>query len=127
MKKTFTLQAPGKADARVVESIKHDVRKYVKRERRKTLPEGFDLWEFTCKVGPTAAATESQQLNEVGAAIDRVVIAGGSSVYLEITAVPAHRIPYVITPVVANPSPVPESIPTSALPLIAAAESPQSS
>ncbi len=127
MKKTFSLRSPGKADARVVESIKHDVRKYVKRERRKTLPVGFDLWEFNCKVGPNTATAATQLLNEMGAAIDLVVNAGGHEVYLEITAVPAHRIPHMIAPVVADQSSLPESAPTPATPPPTEMESPQSS
>ena len=127
MKKTFSLHAPGKADARVVESIKHDVRKYVKRERRKTLPEGFDLWEFACRVGASAATAETQLLNEMGAAIDLVVTAGASEVYLEITAVPAHRIPYVIAPVVTNQTSLPAASPAPAAPASPALAETQSS
>ena len=127
MKKTFSLQAPGKADARVIESIKHDVRKYVRRERRKTLPEGFDLWEFACRVGASAATAETQLLNEMGAAIDLVVTAGASEVYLEITAVPAHRIPYVIAPVVTNQTSRPAASPAPAAPASPALAETQSS
>ena len=101
MKKTFPLHAPGKADQRVVEGIKHDVRKYVKRERAKTLPEGFDLWEFHCKVGDCVAAAAVQPLNDVGSAIDAVVAAGATAVYIEILAAAGHRIPRVATPPVA--------------------------
>ena len=60
MKKTFPFKVPGIADPRVIESIKNDARKYVKRERRKTLPEGFDLWDFNCKVGPDSASAASR-------------------------------------------------------------------
>ena len=120
MKKTFPLHAPGKADQRVVEAIKHDVRKYVKRERGKTLPEGFDLWEFACKVGATGTTAETTPLNDVGAAIDVVVSAGGAEVYVEILAVAGHRIPRVAAPlgaasdptaVIASPVPDPASSP----------------
>src|SRR4051812_5424644 len=92
MKKTFPLHAPGKADARVLEAIKHDVRKYVKRERRKPLPEGFALWDFACRVGGTPDAAETKSLVELGAAIDAVAQVGGPAVYVEILAVPAHRV-----------------------------------
>ena len=46
MKKTFPLHVPGKEDPRVVEAIKVTLTKYVKRERRKKLPEGVDFWDF---------------------------------------------------------------------------------
>lgn len=93
MKKTFPLHVPGKADARVVEGIKHDVRKYVQRERRKVLPAGFDQWDFACKVGATAAAAEGKDLSSVASAIDAVVQTGADSVYVELVAAAAHRAP----------------------------------
>lgn len=93
MKKTFPLQAPGLVAARVVEAIKHDVRKYVKRERGKKLPEGFEVWDFNCKVGPSAVAAEAKPLNDVAPAIDDVAKQGSPGVYVEIIAVPGHRAP----------------------------------
>ena len=92
MKKVFLLTAPGKADARVLESIKHEVRKYVKRERRKPAPADFDQWDFACKVGAAQSMAESQSLRDIGKAIDAVAAAGAESVYLEITAIPARRL-----------------------------------
>ena len=91
MKKTFQLKEPGKDDARVVEAVKNEVRKYVKRERRKTLPEGFTLWDFNCKVGPDSATAEVTPLDDVTGAIDAVVKAGGVAVYVEILAAAGHR------------------------------------
>ncbi len=91
MKKTFPLQQPDQADARVIEAVKHDIRKYVKRERRKTLPEGFDQWDFACRVGVDASAAEPKPLKEVPAAIDQVAAGGATSVYVEILAAAGHR------------------------------------
>jgi len=53
MKKTFQLQVEGKHPDRLLEAIKHDIRKYLKRERRRDLPEGADFWDFDCKFGLT--------------------------------------------------------------------------
>lgn len=91
MKKTFPLQATGKDDARVRDKIRHEVNKYVRRERQKDLPVGFAQWAFDCRVGPTAAAAEVRSLKDVGAAIDAVATAGATEVYIEIVAAPAHR------------------------------------
>lgn len=92
MKKTFPLHVPGKADPRVIDAIKHDVRKYVKRERGKTLPEGFTVWQFDCRVGPAADAAESVELDRIGVAIDAVAAAGESPhVYVEILARAGNR------------------------------------
>ena len=91
MKKVFPLQEPGKVDQRVVESVKHEVRKYVKRERRKDLPEGFDRWTFKCKAGPDRATAAACTLDDLGARIDAVASAGGAEVYIEILAEPGLR------------------------------------
>jgi hypothetical protein len=91
MKKTFPLQAPGKDDARVRDKIRQEINKYVRRERKKTLPEGFDLWAMNCRVGASAEAAEALPLKEVGGAIDRIALTGATGVYVEIIAVAGHR------------------------------------
>lgn len=91
MKKVFPLQVPGKVDARVVESVKSDVRKYVKRERRKDVPEGFTAWNFICKVGADAATATACELPDISRRIDAVANEGGKHVYVEVLAQPAHR------------------------------------
>jgi hypothetical protein len=93
MKKVFPLRVPGKADARVIEAVKHDVRKYVKRERRKTLPEGFGEWDFDCRVGASAAVATPTTLKEIGAAIDAVTATESTEVFIEILARATHRPP----------------------------------
>jgi len=93
MKKIFPLTAPGKADQRVVESVKSDIRKYVKRERRKSLPDGFTQWDFACKTGPNRDSAADCKLADIGAGVDAVVSAGGKEVYVEIVAAPGHRNP----------------------------------
>lgn len=91
MKKTFPLEVAGLKAPRVVAAIKHDVRKYVKRERRKTLPEGVDFWDFDCKVGQSADTAETQHVEAVVPAIDAAAAAGWSEVFIEILAKPGHR------------------------------------
>ena len=103
MKKQFPLHASNKAVERVLDSIKHDVRKYVKRERNKSLPEGFNTWEFDCRVGLDAPSAEARALPDVGSAIDAVAATGAESVYVEVVARPGHRTPQARTP--ATPAP----------------------
>ncbi|HEX2861360.1 MAG TPA: DUF6172 family protein [Lacunisphaera sp.] len=91
MKKYFSLQTPGKDDARVRDKIRHEVNKYVRRSRRKEIPEGFGQWDFTCKVGANSDTAGHRPLKEVGAAIDEVAATGATAVYVEIEAVPAQR------------------------------------
>jgi hypothetical protein len=92
MKKSFPLQAAGKDDARVRDKVRHEVNKYVRRCRRKEVPEGFAQWDFACKVGASAESAENKPLKDVATAIDAVAAAGATVVYLEIEAVPAQRI-----------------------------------
>jgi hypothetical protein len=91
MKKTFPLQAAGKDDARVRDKIRHEVNKYVRRCRKKEVPEGFAQWEFVCRVGASAETATDKPLKEVATAIDEVAAAGATGVYLEIVALPAQR------------------------------------
>jgi hypothetical protein len=91
MKKTFPLTVPGHQPPRVVEAIKNDVRKYVKRERRKALPDGVDFWDFRCKVGQGETEPEPKHVEEIIAAIDQAAASQCASVYIEILATPGHR------------------------------------
>ncbi len=91
MKKIFPLEVPGHQPPRVIEAIKNDVRKYVKRERRKALPEGVDFWDFDCKVGLGEAAPEVKHVEEIIPAIDQAAEKQCGVVYIEIIAKPGHR------------------------------------
>lgn len=91
MKKTFELSHPKLKPARLVESIKHDVKKYIKRERNKTLPEGADFWDFDCQFGNTADEAEVIHLSDISKSIDAQVEAGAAAFYLQILAKPAER------------------------------------
>lgn len=90
MKKVFKLHIEGKNSDRVMEAIKHEVRKYVKRERAKTLPAGVDFWTFDCKFGVTAEVAEVLHVGEITKKMDEVALVGGDSFYVEIIA--AHGI-----------------------------------
>ena len=93
MKKTFKLHIEGKNPDRVLEAIKHDVRKYVKRERRKTLPKGVDYWAFDCKFGVTEEVAEVVRLGQITHKMDEVATAGGDSFFVEILAAHGMRKP----------------------------------
>ena len=91
MKKTFPLTSPKHQPARVVEQIKSDVRKYLRRERKKALPEGVDFWGFNCRIGLGEAEPESKHVEEIIPAIDQAAAADCGTVYIEILATPGHR------------------------------------
>jgi hypothetical protein len=92
MKKTFPLHIPGKEDPRVLDAIKLEIIKYVKRERRKTLPPEFDVWDFACKVGSESGTATPIPLIDVSKAVEAVALAGGSEVYVEIMASAGNRV-----------------------------------
>ena len=64
MKKTFELTHPKIKLERRVDAVKHDVKKYVKRERSKTLPDDTDFWDFDCKFGNTESEAKVVHLAE---------------------------------------------------------------
>ena len=86
MKKTFNLNIEGKNRDRVLEATKHEIRKYVKRQRRVPLPEGVDFWDFDCKFGTTKDNAEVVHFATITPLIDAVVSAGGDSFHLEMLA-----------------------------------------
>jgi hypothetical protein len=91
MKKTFQLQVEGKHPDRLLDAIKHEIRKYVKRERRRELPAGADYWDFDCRFGAAEATAQAAHLSTLIGLIDGVARDGGSQFYIEILARPAQR------------------------------------
>jgi len=91
MKKTIQLTHPKLQPARHVDAIKHDVKKYIKRERNKKLPSGSDYWDFDCKYGATEGDASEVHVKEINKCIDRAVEMELESFYLEILARPASR------------------------------------
>jgi hypothetical protein len=93
MRKNFPLHIDGRHPDRVLDAVKNDVRKYLKRERRRDLPEGVDFWDFDCKCGLQAADAEVVHLSALIAAIDALAKAQATSVYVEILAKHGKRTP----------------------------------
>ena len=86
MKKTFDLTHPKIKYPRRVEAVKNEVREYIKRERRKELPEDADFWDFDCKFGDTEAEAKDVHLAEIDACIADAEQRGLTSFYVEILA-----------------------------------------
>ena len=91
MKKTFQLHIDGKNPERVLDAVKHEIKKYIARERRRALPEGVDFLDFDCKFGPTAEAAEVAHLSAINGLIDALSAEGGKQFYVEVMAKPGHR------------------------------------
>jgi hypothetical protein len=91
VKKIFPLSVPNHKPPRVIESIKSDVRKYLKRERRKKLPEEIDFWDFDCRIGRDEATAVVAHVSGVIPAIDTAAKEGWENIYIEILAKAGHR------------------------------------
>ena len=65
MKKTFKMSHPKIKTPRLVEAIKHEVKKYIRRERNKTLPDDVDYWDFDCRYGADEVSSEVIHLSAI--------------------------------------------------------------
>jgi hypothetical protein len=91
MKKTFLLNVEGKHRDRVLDAVKHEIRKYVKRERRREVPAGADYWDFDCKFGLSPETAEPVHLGNLIGAVDAAAKEGADKFYAEVLAKPGHR------------------------------------
>ena len=92
MKKTFKLTNPKIKYARVVEAAKHEIRKYIKRERRKELPKGVDFWDFDCKYGDVEKDARVIHITEIAKCIDSAEKKALESFYIEVLAKSGRRV-----------------------------------
>lgn len=93
MKRTITLTHPRLQPARLVDSIKHDIRKYLRKERNKTLPPDADYWTFDCRFGPSEETAEAIYTSEINQHIDAAVAQELPEFYIEILARAANHEP----------------------------------
>tara|TARA_R110002167_G_scaffold126558_2_gene307357 strand:- start:2047 stop:2349 length:303 start_codon:yes stop_codon:yes gene_type:complete len=85
MKRTFKLEHPKIKVPRIVDSIKHDIKKFLKKERKKTLPSGTKYWGFDCKLGQTEETAVEVPLTSLTQTIDELVEKQMMTIYVEIT------------------------------------------
>lgn len=93
MRKTYPLRPEGKHPDRVLDAVKHDIRKYQKRERRRELPEGAHFWDFDCRFGADKDRAQTVHPGELIALLDALAKEGASQCYVELLAKPAVRQP----------------------------------
>ncbi len=91
MQKLYILNNPKIKLPRQFEAVKHDVKKYLKRERRKILPEGVSFWDFDCKFGKTVEDAKGIHLSDMVKSIDEAEAQKLESFYVEILVKPGHR------------------------------------
>jgi len=93
VKKTYQLRIAGKHPDRLLDASKHDIRKYIRRERRKALPPGADYWDFDTRFGSEEASAEVVSPADLLRSVDALVAAGGTQFYVEIRSKPGKRTP----------------------------------
>lgn len=91
MKKTFQLVVANKTKDRQVDSIKNEIRKYIKREKSKKLPDDCNFWNFSCKFGKTQEEANDINFVDIIKSIDKAAEENLESFYLEIIALAELR------------------------------------
>jgi hypothetical protein len=91
VKKIFQLNVEGRHPDRLLEASKHDIRKYVARQRRAALPEGVDYWDFACRFGLTEADASPVHFATLIGLIDEAGKAGQTSFFVDILGLKGYR------------------------------------
>ena len=92
MKKVFKLTQENKHPDRVLDSIKYDIRKYLKRERSKKLPKEAVFWDFDCKFGKSSTAADTITTSAIIDALDKAKEEGWEEFYIEIISKPSSKV-----------------------------------
>lgn len=91
MKKVFKLKVENKNSDRLVEKTKYEIRKYIKREKNKKLPEEVDFWKFECKFAKNEEEPQVIEFLDITKNIDEASSEGCESFYMEILSVKGYR------------------------------------
>ena len=91
MRKIFPLTQEGLHRDRVLDAVKHDIRKYIKREQRRELPDGADFLDFDCRLGASKDTAKSVHLSALTTHLDEVANTGATEAYVEILSKPGFR------------------------------------
>jgi len=91
LKKTFKLQVENKNKDRVLESIKNEIRKYIKREQSKPLPEEMNYWYFDCKFAKDSETPTEIPFTAIIKCVDDASVSNCETFYLEINSIAKHR------------------------------------
>lgn len=84
MKKNFKLAVEGKKYDRTVEAVKNEIRKYIKRQYRKPLPESADYLEFDCKFSLKEEDAKVIHFKDITDKINEAVAENADGFYIEI-------------------------------------------
>ncbi len=84
MNKSYKLIEEKRNKDRVVESIKHEIRKYIKREKNKPLPKDVDFWKLECKISKNSDKLASIEFQNLIKTIDILVLEEAEILNIEI-------------------------------------------
>lgn len=71
--------------ARVLDTVRGDVNKFIKREREKPLPAGKDFWDFECAFGKNADEMKPSHVKTLAKDIDIAADENWDSILVELT------------------------------------------
>jgi hypothetical protein len=91
VRKTYLLNIEGKNRNRLLDAAKHDIRKYVKRERSRPLPQGVDFHDFDCQFGPSEAEAAPVHFATLIGLVDAAAKEGQDQFYVQVVTKPGHR------------------------------------
>lgn len=87
MKKIYKLTDEKKHEDRVLEAVKNDIRKYIKREKKKDLPDKKTMyWDFDCKIGTASDNAKTVAFELLIKELDSIKSTGAAECYVEILA-----------------------------------------
>jgi predicted nucleic acid-binding Zn finger protein len=87
MKKLFRIKQEKLKPERAVDAIKNEIRKYIKREKKKDLPNQKTMyWDFECKFGKSEEFALECNFDHIIMELSNVVLAGWDECYIEIIA-----------------------------------------
>jgi len=87
MKKLFKIKQEKLKPDRAVDAIKNELRKYIKREKKKDLPNKKSMyWDFDCKFGKSEEFAIDCDFDHIITELSNVVLAGWDECYIEIIA-----------------------------------------
>ena len=112
MKKTFPLHRQDRHPDRVLDALKHELHRYMARERRRPLPPETDFWHFDCRLGLDEASAQPVHPAQLNSQLSALAQTGAKQCYVQLLALPMRR--QWVAPVAAQSSSV--AVPPAQLP-----------
>ncbi len=87
MRKLFKLKDDKRKLERMLEAMKNEIRKYLKRERKKKLSDTSTMfWDFDCKFGKDKESAKVVEIKDLIKALDITLEESWEECYVEILA-----------------------------------------